>query len=294
MSAKPGAVSAKRAANRAGAPKGPPRGVATATRAAAPGLEDDEGGPGDTRPIAAVERALSVLSAFRTAPRLSLSELSKRTGLFKSTLLRILSTLELHGYVMRLENSQYRVGGILHELGSGFVSSFQIEDIIRPALEKLATATGESVAFYVRAGQQRQCVFRVDSPHAVRHVIVAGQIMDLNDAAASLILLQYEKRNGRPPATVDYATLCRSTSGRGDADTASVAGPIFNTDGFLGVINISGPIHRFTPQSVAHCLDELAAATAVISRALGGLAPETAGSDAKAPAAGRRGPNEAI
>lgn len=281
MGAKRSAAPARPAAKRAGMPKAP-RGKA----AAATTPEEDEDSPGDTRPIAAVERALAVLGAFRTAPRLSLSELSKRTGLFKSTLLRILATLELNGYVMRLENGQYRVGGILYELGAGFVASFQIEDIVKPALERLAAATGESAAFYLRAGpRQRQCVFRVDSPHAVRHVIVTGQITDLNDAAASLILQQYGRDGSRPPADIDYATLCRATAGRGDPETSSVAAPVFDSRGFLGVINVSGPVHRFTPRAVAHSLAELAAVTAVISRALGGLAPRMPEAEAMPPPA---------
>ena len=230
------------------------------------------------RPIAAVERALSVLSAFRAAPRLSLSELSKRTGLFKSTLLRILATLERNGYVMRLADGQYRVGGILFELCSGYVASFQLEEVMKPALARLVAATGESAAFYVRAGAKRQCVFRVDSPQAVRHVIMAGQILDLDSAATSQILRRYEKGGARPDAEADYAALCRSTSGQGDVETASVAAPIFDTGGFVGVINVSGPVHRFTKPMAARCLAELAATASWLSRALGGIGPAGNGS----------------
>lgn len=253
--------------------------VKAKVRAPAPeAAQEDEDATGDERPIAAVERALSVLSAFRAAPRLSLSELSKRTGLFKSTLLRILATLERNGYVMRLADGQYRVGGILFELGSGYVASFHIEEVMKPALAQLVAATGETAAFYVRAGTQRQCVFRVDSPQAVRHVITAGQILELDSAATSQILRRYEKGGRRPTAETDYTALCRSTSGQGDVDTASVAAPIFDTGGFIGVINISGPVHRFTRPVVARCLTELAATAARLSRALGGIGPDNAGS----------------
>lgn len=241
-------------------------------------VEDDQDAPGDERPIAAVERALSVLSAFRAAPRLSLSELSKRTGLFKSTLLRILATLERNGYVMRLADGQYRVGGILFELGSGYVASFQLEEVMKPALARLVAATGESASFYVRAGAKRQCVFRINSPQAVRHVIMAGQILDLDSAATSQILRRYEKGGPRPDAQADYAALCRSTSGQGDVETASVAAPIFDTGGFVGVINVSGPVHRFTKAMAARCLAELAVTAASLSRALGGIGPAGNGS----------------
>lgn len=255
------------------------RNAGAARRAAVTVASTDDDAAGDTRPIAAVERALTVLSAFRCSPRLSLSDLSKRTGLFKSTLLRILATFERNGYVMRLDDGQYRVGGILHELGSGYVASFQLEEVMKPALAQLVAATGESAAFYVRAGAQRQCMFRVDSPQSVRHVVMAGQILDLDNAATSLILRRYATGGPRPVAETDFRTLCRSTSGQGDVGTASVAAPVFDARGFVGVINVSGPVPRFSKAVAARCLPELATAAFRLSLALGGIGPGGDGQD---------------
>jgi len=226
---------------------------------------------GDVKPIAAVERALQVLSAFRIAPRLTLSELSTRTGLFKSTLLRILATLERNGYVTRLSDGQYRVGGIVYELGAGYAASFDLSEIIKPALTDLSRLTGESSAFYVRAGSQRQCVFRVESSQAVRHVIDAGQIIGLDGAATSQLLRRYETETTRPNASTDYASLCVSTSGIGDHQTASVGAPIFDTSGFVGVLNVSGPVNRFTAQVASSCLVVLSLVARKVTTSLGGF-----------------------
>lgn len=234
-------------------------------------VERSFGKQSDTKPIAAVERALQVLSAFRIAPRLTLSELSSRTGLFKSTLLRILATLERNGYVTRLSDGQYRVGGLVYELGSSYAASFDLSEIIKPALADLSRLTGESSAFYVRAGTQRQCVFRVQSSQAVRHVIDAGQIIDLDGAATSQLLRRYENPAARPNASTDYATLCISTSGIGDSQTASVAAPIFDTSGFAGVLNVSGPVSRFNTQVASSCLAVLALVARRVSTSLGGF-----------------------
>lgn len=234
-------------------------------------LADGHAKQGDTKPIAAVERALQVLSAFRVKPRLTLSELSSCTGLFKSTLLRILATLERNGYVTRLSDGQYRVGGVLYELGSGYAASFDLTEIVKPALADLSRLTGESSAFYVRAGNQRQCVFRVESSQAVRHVIDAGQIIDLDGAATSQLLRRYERETARPTASTDYASLCVSTSGIGDTQTASVAAPIFDTSGFVGVINVSGPVNRFTAQVASSCLAVLALVARRATTSLGGF-----------------------
>lgn len=227
--------------------------------------------PGDTKPIAAVGRALQVLSAFRASPRRTLSELSDQTGLFKSTLLRILATLERNGYVTRLSDGQYRLGGVLFELGSSYAASFDLAEIVKPALSELSRITGESAAFYVRAGMQRQCVFRVESSQTVRHVITAGRIVDLDGAATSQLFRRYEGDTRRPPAKTDYATLCIATSGVGDLQTASVAAPIFGTAGFIGVINVSGPVSRFTGKAAVSCKSTLAQIAAKVTASLGGI-----------------------
>jgi DNA-binding IclR family transcriptional regulator len=225
----------------------------------------------DWHPIASVERALLVLGVFRAAPSFSLSDLAKRTRLVKSTLLRILATLEQHGCVMRLANGHYRIGGVLFELGSVYAASFQLEDVLRPALRHLSRISGESAAFYVRHGKQRQCLFRVDSQQAVRHVVLTGQILELDGAATSQLLRHYHQSRFRPEPSTAYIELCRSTSGLGDAQTASVAAPIFDTNGFVGVMNISGPVHRFTAPNVERWSNELARTAAKISLGLGGF-----------------------
>ena len=63
----------------------------------------DEGG------VAAVDRALSILDAL-TDEKISLAELSKRTGLYKSTVLRLAKSLERFGYILRTDDGSYRLG----------------------------------------------------------------------------------------------------------------------------------------------------------------------------------------
>ena len=59
--------------------------------------EDKAGGT-----VAAVERALEVLQAFRVQDAsLTLADLEERTGLYKSTILRLAATLENFGYLSR-------------------------------------------------------------------------------------------------------------------------------------------------------------------------------------------------
>ena len=61
--------------------------------------------------VAAVDRALLILSAFREDDAtLSLALLARRTSLYKSTILRLLQSLLRAGYVVRLPDGNYVIG----------------------------------------------------------------------------------------------------------------------------------------------------------------------------------------
>jgi DNA-binding IclR family transcriptional regulator len=61
--------------------------------------------------VAAVDRALLILSVFQEgdAP-LTLAVLARRTGLYKSTILRLLQSLIRAGFVLRLSDGCYVIG----------------------------------------------------------------------------------------------------------------------------------------------------------------------------------------
>ena len=77
-------------------------------KSARPSLAEMDAAPGGA---AAVDRALSVLKSFRTGDAtLSLAELSDRTVLYKSTLLRLLASLEHNRLVQRFADGRYGLG----------------------------------------------------------------------------------------------------------------------------------------------------------------------------------------
>lgn len=69
--------------------------------------------------VAAVDRALTILSAFDGEPNaLTLAALSRRTGFYKSTLLRLIASLQAHGYVLQLPDGRYHLGPTPFRLGA--------------------------------------------------------------------------------------------------------------------------------------------------------------------------------
>src|SRR3546814_12788292 len=70
--------------------------------------------------VAAVERALTILAAFEQASEpLTLSELSRRSGLYKSTALRLLESLRKFRYVSVTGGGRYDLGTTVLRLGMG-------------------------------------------------------------------------------------------------------------------------------------------------------------------------------
>jgi len=44
-----------------------------------------------------------------------------------------------------------------------------VQNVLEPALRALTMDSGESAAFYVREGNVRTCLVRVEGPQALRH-----------------------------------------------------------------------------------------------------------------------------
>ena len=108
--------------------------------------------------VVAVTRALNLLEAFGTADaQLSLAELARRTGMHKTTVLRIARTLGAKHYLVQRDDSNWRLGRAAGWLGTCYQATFDMHDVVEPLLRELAMATGESASFYVREGDQRAC-----------------------------------------------------------------------------------------------------------------------------------------
>jgi len=199
--------------------------------------------------VAAVDRAFAILDAFQEGEAsMTLATLAKRTGLYKSTLLRILTSLISHGYVRRLANGSYQVGPTVVRLTKVFQQSFRLEDYIVPALHELVRQTNESASFYVRDGDMRLCVFRVDSPRSVRDHVVVGERLRIDQGAGGHVL----QRFGSGRDDVGRRRYVVATFGERQPDIAAVAAPVFGVGKMLhGAISVSGPRVRFTKKAVA-------------------------------------------
>ncbi|WP_028226461.1 IclR family transcriptional regulator [Paraburkholderia ferrariae] len=196
--------------------------------------------------VAAVDRALSVLSALADGKgNLSLSELAEGTGLYKSTLLRLLTSLTHARLVARQPDGCYVLGPTVAKLHAAYMRSFSCSDWTVAALHELVKTTRESAAFFVQRGEFQLCLYRVASPHPVRDTIETGRLLPSGIGAAGRVLDAYahigDEASGQRIRQAQVLLL----KGDRDAELAEIAAPVFGALGdVLGAIALIIPSER--------------------------------------------------
>ncbi len=222
--------------------------------------------------VAAVDRALAILAAFRQGEAaLSLAELAARTGMYKSTILRLAASLERAGYLVRLDDRQWRLGPALSRLGALYMSAFNLRDYVEPALKRAAEASGESVAFYVKEGGVRVCLFRVEARQSLRHHISVGEHLPLDRGGPGRILTAFNGDTGEIAARV-RSNYYYISLGERDPEVFGVAVPVFDADGLVGALAIIGPSVRMRPGAIERHLVIALTESASLTGLLGGSA----------------------
>ncbi|MGX9962070.1 IclR family transcriptional regulator [Roseomonas sp. F4] len=216
--------------------------------------------------VRAVDRALALLDAFREEEgALPLADLARRSGLHLTTALRLLGTLESHGFVKRLPTGGYVLGATLLLLGERFRRNLRLDDHVRPALERLRAESGESATFFVRDGDRRRCLFRLESPHPVRDFARVGEAQPLGIGGHGRALLALDVPPDQRPR------LPIISRGERLQDVAAIAAPVLGAGGLLaGSIGITLPLYRFNTAAEALCTALVVREALAVTAALGG------------------------
>jgi DNA-binding IclR family transcriptional regulator len=157
--------------------------------------EDDESP--EARPesggVPAIDRALNVLECLSQSRKgYSVSELSRRLSLPKSSVHLILRTLERRGYLQKQSaGGRYRFGMKLIALSRSALDGVELRDEARAALAALAQRTALTVHMGVLERSEIVIIERIDSASAIRVVSWIGRRMDLNSTAVGKALIAH-------------------------------------------------------------------------------------------------------
>jgi DNA-binding IclR family transcriptional regulator len=221
--------------------------------------------------VAVLDRAFAILAAFDTErPAMSLADLANRTGLYKSTILRLTTALIAHGFLIRLADGRFQIGPAPLSLARMYQRGQQLGDVVLPVMRQLVQQFGEGVSFYVQHGDQRICLHRVDGIHAIREHVEAGDVLPLERGSGGRVLLAFSGARGRVYGEI-RTNYCYISEGERNPDISGVSAPVFGSGGKLaGALTLAGPGFRVTSPVLKSMRRPVIEAAAQITQRLGG------------------------
>ncbi len=246
--------------------------------------------------LESVGRAIQLLDCFtRDTPELRLTDLSNKLEMSKAQVLRIASTLEMSGYLLRdPQTKRYRLGIRLFQLGMLVQQQLDLRRIVHPYLEDLVARADESARLIVPDDDGPICLDLVESHQGTRVFAQLGQRMPWNAGTSPKLILAFmpEERRERiltrnrferytertvtdPDALREETREIRRLGyhiGRRDLDqdATGISAPLFDhEEQIVGTINFSVPVSRISEARIEQLVRMLLDAAHEVSLQLG-------------------------
>ncbi|MGQ0551207.1 MAG: IclR family transcriptional regulator [Armatimonadota bacterium] len=249
----------------------------------------------DRYTVNVVDRALTVLELIMDAGRpLSLQEISRRLNIVKSSVFRLLCTLERRGYVERVGgDGRYSLGSNSLRFGYATMPHTPLSEVALPHMRRLLDRFGETLNLGVLRDGEVLYLEMLESPHSFRMAASLGSRSPVHSSALGKAMAAYLpdedvdqiiRTRGLPALThrtltsrVAWKRELARTRARGysedngetELEASCIGAPLFGADGrVVGAISLSGPVSRVRALK-PHAVPALVDACGSISRALG-------------------------
>lgn len=255
--------------------------------------------------VPGLKRGLTILQLFGDdAKILRLADIARQLDVPRSSAFRLVYTLETLGFVERTKDSYgYHLGSRVLSLGFAYLSSTEVVSVAREPLNVLNRKTGLGVNLAVRDGTEIVHLIRIPSRGPFTSNLQVGQRRPAHAAPMGRILLCELSHEELAALYTDENALHRYTSatpttlnqlrrmlardrargyvisfGTFVPSGCSVSAPVRDVTGkIVAAINLSGARDSAVEKELGGKLkDELLAAAAEISAALGYTAPQRA------------------
>ena len=238
-------------------------------------------------------RAIELLKAVAAAERPpTAAELAKICGLNRTTAWRLLATLEDHALVERDAAQRYAIGYGTVALSRSPSGSAALVRIARPALERLAAATGNTVTLSVVRREGILAIDQIDPPDATLVLNYLTSPLPVNATSTGKVLLASLSEEAledvlvapleqRTDATVTDPDELRTiladvrrngyaiTVGELDAGVNGISLGVVDDQGALvAVLSVSDNEYRLPAEQMTACLPGLRHAAGAIQRRL--------------------------
>lgn len=244
---------------------------------------------------ASADRVADVLLTFAGSERvLGVSEVSRRLGLSKAVVHRILRSL-VSRRLLGVEEvgGGYRLGPAAVTLGVRALRDLRLRERALPVLRKLREETAETATVSELVGVSRVYLDQIQSLQEIKMTVELNRPFPLHAGASSRIILAFAPPDlGRqilagplgaltPKTIVDRTELAEELArnaregvaasfGERQPGAASVAAPLLAADGHaVGAFSVCGPVDRFGEETVRRLKPLVLSAARELSRELG-------------------------
>ncbi|MEM8860264.1 MAG: IclR family transcriptional regulator [Chloroflexota bacterium] len=233
--------------------------------------------------IQSIERAFDILGAIQLQEEgMRAAEIASQIDLPRTTVIRILGTLEQVGAVQRGENKRaFKIGPTIQKMASIETKENNLQSVARPQLESLANEAQETAYLCIRQGNQVCYLDQIDSQHHIRLQDWTGHYFPLHTTAAGKVFLSHFSKQQLEAylsqnlvrftdKTIVDAAQIRSytkeirhkgvawTHGQTENGLVGVAAPIYSAAGeVIGSLALGGPAFRFPSNGAKISIEKL-------------------------------------
>jgi IclR family acetate operon transcriptional repressor len=226
--------------------------------------------------IRAVERALDVLLCFsKKTPELSMTQIAEKVGINKSTVHRLLATLEAKRFVERDPvTGTYRAGIHLLQMAYLTMESNDVSRVAEPFLQRLSEMHRETIDLAVFDGNDVVFTKVIESPQRVKLAAAIGQRLPAFCTASGKAILAFlplttvehilehgmpKYSQFTPTSPAEYYKDLQQTREAGfsisdqeyEEGISAVSAPIFGKNGLpIAAVAVAGPAYRLSREKM--------------------------------------------
>ncbi|PIC62947.1 IclR family transcriptional regulator [Sporosarcina sp. P13] len=241
-----------------------------------------------------VVRSLDILNLFIDHPALTFQEIIELSGIPKSSVYRMLTSLEEMMFLEKGADSKYRLGLLFLKYGNLVSKRLDIRKIAYPIMEALHYDVKEAINLIVQQGDAAIYIEKIDTYQKVRLYTAVGRNSPLYAGACSRVILSHLTDNEieKYLDSVEIKQLAKGTITDRDEllvsiqdarkngytishselenFTSSIAAPIYDFSGeVVAGISIAGIEANYSEDNIGNLIPKVKGAALEISRQLG-------------------------
>lgn len=166
--------------------------------------------------VPSVTRSMKILELLAQSQRgLTLSDISRKLAIPKSSAHVLIKTLETMGYLKSSQlNGRYCFGMKLVSLSNMALENLDLRELARPFLQQLMLRTGLTVHLAILEGAEAVLIEKIEAPGMLRLATWVGKRLDANSSGVGKALLAFtedgscnQRFTGRPMARYNKNTI---------------------------------------------------------------------------------------